>query len=267
MRRLARSPLSYFLPFVLILLTGCGNDTTTSATSMGGGGQASAPFSFDVTVAGQTRLRLEAINGTVDIAGSTSANTVSVTGERRVRSDSARDAADQLPNLEVSVTEGVDVILVRTIQPENDDHEYVVDYVITMPRELAVIVNNVNGDIDVDSINSRVTVGNVNGGIDLTNIVGSTTVGLVNGQIDARITLPLDGTIDLETVNGEIGLRIPGNTSARVDARVQNGTVTVSNLSLQISEQTPTSVMGTLGSGRGTISLGAVNGAIELSGF
>ncbi len=87
MRPMARSPLSYFLPFVLILLTGCGNDTPTSATSMGGG-QATAPFSFSVTVAGQIRLRLEAINGTVDIAGSTSANTVSVTGFGRVRSDS-----------------------------------------------------------------------------------------------------------------------------------------------------------------------------------
>ena len=256
MRPMARSPLSYFLPFVLILLTGCGNDTTTSATSVGGG-QATAPFSFDVTVAGQTRLRLEAINGTVDIAGSTSANTDSVTGIRRVRSDSAQDAGDQLPNLEVRVTEGVDVILVRTIQPEDDDRDYVVDYVITMPRELAVIVNNVNGGIDVDSINSRVTVGNVNGGIGLSNIVGSTTVGLVNGQTDARrITLPLDGTIDLETVNSAIGLRIPRNTSARLDARVQNGTVSVSNLPLQISVQTRTSVVGTLGSGAGDDFLG-----------
>ena len=266
MRPMARSPLSYFLPFVLILLTGCGNDTPTSATSMDGG-QATAPFSFNVPVAGQIRLRLEAINGTVDIAGSTSANTVSVTGVRRVRSDSAQDAGDHLPNLEVRVTEGVDVILVRTIQPEDDDRDYVVDYVITMPRELAVIVNNVNGAIDVDSINNRVTVGNVNGGIGLTNIVGSTTVGLVNGQIDARITLPLGGTIDLETVNGGIDLSIPRNTSARLEARVLNGTVTVSNLPLRNSVQTPTSVVGTLGSGRGTISLGTVNGGIEVSGF
>ncbi len=76
MRPMARNPLSYFLPFVVILLTGCGDDTPTSATSMGG--EASAPFSFDVTVAGQIRLRLEAINGTVDIAGSTSADTISV---------------------------------------------------------------------------------------------------------------------------------------------------------------------------------------------
>jgi DUF4097 and DUF4098 domain-containing protein YvlB len=185
-----------------------------------------------------------------------------------VTSDSAEDAQAGLQVLEVRVSEGPDVLLVRTIQPQDSgDRDYIVNYRITLPRNLAVIVNNVNGNIEIDSINNRVTVASVNGGVDLRRIVGSATVVLVNGAIEGRITLPTDGTIDLQTVNGAIDLEIPQNTSARFSASVANGTVTVSNLDLRVSTSTPTSVEGTLGGGRGTIALLTVNGTIEVMGF
>jgi DUF4097 and DUF4098 domain-containing protein YvlB len=237
---------------------------------VGGDGEFAAeePFSFEVALAGQTRFRLEGVSGNVDVAASTSANTIVIAGVRRVTSDSAEDAQAGLQVLEVRVSEGPDVLLVRTIQPQDSgDRDYIVNYRITLPRNLAVIVNNVNGNIEIDSINNRVTVASVNGGVDLRRIVGSATVVLVNGAIEGRITLPTDGTIDLQTVNGAIDLEIPQNTSARFSASVANGTVTVSNLDLRVSTSTPTSVEGTLGGGRGTIALLTVNGTIEVMGF
>lgn len=250
------------------LLVNC-DGGPTSSDGGGGPGFAEAPFNIDVTVAGQTRLRVDGINGSVDVAGSTSANSVLITGVRRVRSEQgAHDAGEQLAQVEVRVIEQDNVILVRTIQPEaTGGLEFNVNYVITVPQNLGITVDNINGAVSVDGINERVAVSNVNGAIDLMSIVGSTTADVVNGQIVAQITLPRNGTLDMETVNGTIDLQILQNTSAQFSASVSNGDIALTNLTLQGAVSTPNSLQGTLGDGTGTIILRTVNGGIDVTGI
>ena len=275
MTLISKTSLGLVFLFLSLALYHCGGDSTTvtgpGPVGPGGGGNDVAveePFSFNIAVAGQNRFRLEGINGNIEISGSTSANTVVIRGERRVESNSEEDARAGLEQLRVTVTEGGDVILVRTIQPQqDDDRNYIVNYRVTLPRNLAVIVNAVNGNIDVGSINARVTVTSVNGVVDLSQIVGSTLVTMVNGTIDARITLPTDGTIEFDLVNGEIDLDIPRSTSARFVATVTNGSITITNLDLRTSVNTPNRVEGTLGGGDGRIMLGTLNGSIDVRGF
>jgi DUF4097 and DUF4098 domain-containing protein YvlB len=147
------------------------------------------------------------------------------------------------------VTSLANEILVETIQPEQTGgRNYTVVYTITVPQRFDVSVTNVNGDV-----NPRQILGNV-------------SVELTNGQIDSQVTLPRDGTIDLATTNGSITLRIPQNTGAAFSANVTNGNISVTNLNLQGQVSTSNSLQGTLGDGRGTISLRAVNGNISVTG-
>jgi DUF4097 and DUF4098 domain-containing protein YvlB len=129
------------------------------------------------------------------------------------------------------------------------------------------MVANINGNVRIDSVNNTISIGHVNGNVNLDEIAANTSVNLVNALIVAKVTLPLNGTINMDNTNGGIDLEIPVNTSANFSANVTNGAITVSNLVLQNPISTATSLSGTLGAGQGTITLTVVNGNIDVSGF
>ena len=112
-----------------------------------------------------------------------------------------------------------------------------------------------------------VNVHSVNGTVTLNEILGNVAVELVNGYIDSKVTLPLDGAINMGVANGNIKLDIPKNISAQFTSNVANGKINVSNLNLQNKVETSKSVSGTCGEGRGTINLSTVNGDINVKGF
>jgi DUF4097 and DUF4098 domain-containing protein YvlB len=229
---------------------------------------ATESFSYRGEVENQTQLRLEGINGNIAITGSSETDSVIVSAQKYVGSESTQDAQAHLGELHVSVTETANEIIVKTIQPdETRGRNYGVDYEITLPQDFTVLVTNANGGISITSVHESVSVVNVNGQVILTDISGSASVSLVNGQIQAEVTLRKGGTIVMTTVNGGIDLEIPQYTSAEFSASVVNGTVAVSNLALIGVVSTPTSLTGTLGTGEGTITLTTVNGGINVTGF
>lgn len=248
----------------------CGKDNPVDSSKNVGNTDyvAKESFSFKVEVKDHAILKLEAINGNVEITGISESDSVIITGEKRVGSESTEDAEEYLQYLKVSLEELVDEIFIKTTQPEKTyGRSYVVDYIITLPKNLEVLVGNVNGGVTIDSINNDVTVGNINGQITLNEIFGNAIVGLTNGEIDAEVTLPSNGTISMGLVNGNIDLNIPTNTSAQFTASLTNGNIIISNLVLQNQVSSPTSLRGTLGSGQGTISLSTINGNISVTGF
>lgn len=225
-------------------------------------------FSFGVQVKDHTRLRLEGVNGDVMITGLSDTDSVIITGERRVGSESTEDAEEHLQKLEVSVKDLGNEVSVKTIQPEKAyGRSYVVDYNITLPKNFEVSASNVSGLVALDSINNSVSIGHVSGQIRLDKISGSVFASLVSGQIEGEVTLPLDGTISMSVVSGSIELDIPQSTSAQFSASVVSGSISISNLILQNQVSTPDSLSGRLGDGRGTISLSVVSGNISVSGF
>jgi hypothetical protein len=225
-------------------------------------------FSFQVGVEDHSQLRLEAINGNIAITGIWDSDSVLITGKKRVGSESIEDAEEHLINLEVRVQDLGNEIFVKTIQPEKTyGRDYVVNYTMTLPKDLKVLASSVNGSVAIDSINDDVTISNVNGLITLDEIFGNAFVTLTNGEIDGEVILPLNGTITMTMVNGNIDLHIPANTSAEFSAAVTNGNIKISNLYLKDQTHSPTSLEGTLGEGQGTISLITVNGNISVWGF
>ena len=207
-------------------------------------------FSFEQEVANQTRLVLEATNGTISIAGVAGADVVTVEGTREVHAATVDEAQQALPEVQVNVEEFAEEIVVRTIQPQdNERRNFVVNYEINLPRNLSVLVTSANGNIDV------------------TDIDGSVSVQLSNGNVEARVTLPPNGAIEITIANGDTDLFIPVSTSAAFSAAVGNGSIEISNLELQNLVRTSKTAMGVLGEGNGSITLQTGNGRITASGF
>jgi len=197
MKKIGSGLVNNLRNFCLLLVITLGFITSVG-TGGGGGGSSSSknndfeaeePFSFEVDVVNQIQLRLQGINGEIDITGIGGANSVIITGTKRVGSYNIHDAEEHLDELEVNVQDLVDEISVETVQPQNPGgRDYVVDYTITLPSDFEVQVANVNGLITLDSINSDVAVDNVNGQVTLIDIMGSASLNVVNGEIESEVS-------------------------------------------------------------------------------
>ncbi len=212
--------------------------------------EVTANFSYQIDVVEQTMVHLENVNGRIEIEGIPEATTITISGERRVRSFSRRDAEDYLRRVIVNIDERSDVVFIRTEQPDSrDGREFGVEYKITMPTDLAAEVLNINGEVAVH------------------DVLGGTEVSVINGRILCTALLPSEGAIDLSVINGVIELEIPENSSAELIASVTNGNISTFNLSLSDPIITSRSLRGTLGDGGIQIRLSAVNGDIVIRGL
>lgn len=228
---------------------------------------ATETFEYSLDFTTQTELRLAGVNGTISITADPSATTVSVTGERRVGSSSTADAQEHLPLLLVIVEATSSAMIVRTEQPdETRGRAYIVDYTVTVPPSLRVLVGSVNGNITVTGAEAEVNVGNVNGNIDLVRVTGAVSVGLVNGNVIADVILPRGEDVALATVNGNLTLALNSDASASLEASWVNGGFSSSGIDLQLDQITQSTARGTLGDGAGDISMGTTNGQILVRG-
>jgi hypothetical protein len=270
MRRHQSKFVTLFFLAACPLWISCGSDKSVDSDNNASNTDfvAKESFSFRVDVTTHSRLRLDGVSGIIAITGEPESDSVLITGERRVGSESTQDAEAHLQQLQVAVQEIGNEIYVKTIQPEQTHgRKYEVDYSITLPEGLEVSVNHVTGVVTINSVKNSVSVNHVTGQVLLDEISGSAVVSLVTGEIEAEVTLPEDGTIDFNLVTGNVELNIPQNTSAELSATVVTGTISTSDLVLQNQVSTPGSLSGTLGSGEGTISLSVVTGSITVRGI
>ena len=229
---------------------------------------AESRFNFAVETGSMIKLVMEGINGTINIVGKNDGSQVKVSGVKIVRSDSERDGRDFLKKIKVSLSETSSTLFVATEQPENlDGREVNVDYEITVPQRWLLSVSSVNGECALDSLQGEIDAQVSNGNVSLGKIDASATVRVTNGRIAGTVNLPRNGKLHAQTTNGLIVIDLAKETSAQFLARVTNGTVNVSGLTLRDVSGSQKEVRGVLGTGEGTIDLRTTNGNISVSGY
>ena len=135
--------------------------------------KASEPFNYTVDLASQQTLKVEGINGVVNVESVSGTNVVTISGEKVVGSESYSDAKENLKNVRVEIDELYNELVVKTVQPKHTDgRNYNVNYTITIPSHLNIDVKN------------------------------------VNGKISGEVFVPINGTVDLHLSNGSIELNI-----------------------------------------------------------
>ncbi|MGB5849262.1 MAG: hypothetical protein WBH40_12285 [Ignavibacteriaceae bacterium] len=234
-----RFALATLVMAALLFSFGCSEVSVEPEVNVNGSGligdtkvKARKSFSHTVDLTSQTILKVEGINGSVNVESVMGTNQVSISGGKIVSSDTYQDASSHLKDITIEISELSNELLVKTLQPQYaDGRSYTVNYTINVPSNLSVIVSNINGDI--------------------------------NG----RVNVPINGTVDLRLINGIINLNIPQNTSANLSASLVNGIISVHNLTLHNRVATGHSLLGTLGDGQGEISLNTTNGIIDVLGY
>jgi len=211
---------------------------------------------------------MQTISGSITLQTFENQDVLKISGERRIESESIDDARENLHRLQVEIIEGSEEIYITTKQPEqNQGRNYKVMYIVELPQDWDVNLNQVNGNIEINNLQGDASIALVNGNVKLINSNGSTAANLVNGTINAVLRIPTPGYCHLNSVNGQILLSIPDTTSAQFRAAVVNGSVGVNNLILQNLQSTNKEVRGKLGEGDGSIDLQLVNGTIVVNGM
>jgi len=248
--------------------------------------EARESFHFDIPDVGFNALHVEAINGNVEVIAIAQLDTIRIEGDRIVKSESLEDAQEHLPNLLVIIDQSTNNLIIRTEQPDQTNgRSYQVDYKIHIPADWGQHLLQINGNISsrdsqgnihITATNGNIFVNNcqsvveavlTNGNISVTDVTGNVYGHLTNGNIVTKMILTENGVCGLQTVNGLVQLAIPTTTSATFSASTVNGSASISNLTLNNSHITLKSISGTLGDGKGTITLRSTNGNVSATGY
>ena len=256
------------LGIVAFLFSGCSIDINgVDWQDNSGDEEASQMWNQTLKVDGQMAIRILGQNGTVTIIGVEGVDEVTIRADKRVRSRSFRDAREHLPLLDVNVHGGSEEIVIETDQPrDSNGRSYIVDYEITLPKNLKAFVYNGNGAVTVEDLGADLLVEVGNGNVDIAALVGSSWVSVGNGVVESSVFLPTGGQAVYAVGNGSVSLAVQPLVSAQLNARVGNGTISVTGLAIVDPVQSTGIFTGRLGSGSGLIDLTVGNGWVQVRG-
>jgi DUF4097 and DUF4098 domain-containing protein YvlB len=92
-----------------------------------------------------------------------------------------------------------------------------------VPRETALRLRTVNGDIKTEETRGRFDVHGVNGSVTMAGVAGSGTLRTVNGRTEVSFRENPAAASDFQTVNGAIEASFPPNFSADLRLKTLNG--------------------------------------------
>lgn len=227
--------------------------------------EASASFSYSIPAEARSRIRVDAINGSIELRSAPNVDRISITGRRIVGAETRARAQQILDDIRVDVGEFADQVTVRTVQPNNPQgRRYEVDYEIVVPESFRIDLDQTNGSIDLFGPFREADATNVNGTVFIQDISNELVAVVVNGNVDADVLL-VGGDVSLSTTNGNVTLGLPAASSAVLTAQVLNGSISLSGLTLSGQVITQQTLKGTLGAGLYNVDLKTVNGNVAIA--
>jgi hypothetical protein len=228
-----------------------------------GHGHFGMPFraSVDETrpLAANGELSLQNTNGSVRLVA---------WDEAKVRIEATKRASSEraLEELRVEIEGEGDRVTVRTRYPRPRwiGHSGAVEYRVSVPRGARVLVDNVNGRVEVGGVTGSVHATTVNGSVDLTGVGGVIEASAVNGSVEVDVVrVDPSARSEIHTTNGSVRLTLPRDASADLEAHTVNGGVHC-DFDLSDAHKSRRRLEGRIGSGGARFELGTVNGSANI---
>ncbi len=207
------------------------------------------PYQVVTLLAHETRVETQSFPAaaltTVSIDASAGSVTVEAADTDHV--EVRAEISDGLRATGESRTVDGDTLRLRSTCPNFGSDWCHVDYEITMPRDIALVIDSDDGAVDVTGTTGTVDIGADNGSVTLADLSGVLRVSTSNGRVSAarlrsqtatvdsdngRITLQFavpPTTVDTSADNGRIEVVVPADgTAYRVHTSTDNGSQQVS---------------------------------------
>ena len=225
-------------------------------------------------------FRLKNTNGAVLIT-SWDRNEVKIEAEKIVRAHSREEAERIMKEIEINIRDSADLVDVDTRLPRRHDGGFwdwifngggtsiEVKYWITVPAQVNLSAESVNGEVRAQDISGRADLETTNGRVEIINASGSVNAETTNGAIAVSLTKVTPGeTMRFGTTNGRIEADFPPDFAADISASTTNGHVDCDFPMTVQGRIRRTSLEGRIGSASsspvGRVTLRTTNGSIRI---
>lgn len=101
------------------------------------------------------------------------------------------------------------------------------EFHLEVPRNTNIVIaNGFGGEVSLANIEGDIEIKSMNGEIDLDEISGGVLVETMNGEIRAKFAKLVAGKpVSFTSMNGEIDIHVPEDAQAKVRLRTQNGAI------------------------------------------
>lgn len=193
-------------------------------------------------------------------------DTIQIWAERVVRAGTEEAANEQLKMIDMHEEATADRVSIDgSTKGLNIRTSRRINYVVKVPKTIAVTLESSNGDINVTGLTGAFRASASNGRITGTDLQGSAHTSTTNGVITLTMA-SVTADVTAETTNGQVTVTIPRDTNASLSARVTNGGISHENLDLQVTETSRRRLDGRLGTGGPSIRVETTNGAVRIIG-
>lgn len=254
------------LGLVIVYLNGCGlmsKKYTKKET-----------VTHQISTEGKKKIKLENINGSVAISQSKDSNALIVKAFKEIKVKK-KYLDTPFDEIEVEIDTMGNIITISTdinksgedgIFKFNLDRKQRVDYEITVPLNMEIEVENINGNVTAGSLTDDLKIDLVNGEVSLENYRGRLECEVTNGSVSGHIE-STEG-IDITTINGSVTLYLNNYMNANVRAETVRGKITEEQLQFREMIKEKNLFKGKLGSQESDVDIKVetVNGKIKLYG-
>ena len=220
-----------------------------------------------------TSLSVSNVNGPVTVT-SWDRPQIRLVAEKRVRARSDSAATAALQELKIVIEHRNGTLNIYTRHPRRDSNGLIdwltgnhadasVTYELTVPRNLDVDLETVNGPVRVTGVNGRLRLETVNGRINIDQSAGAIEASTVNGSIEAELTRVNAQQMSFGTVNGGVTIALPSSVQADVDVRTVNGSIN-SQLPITMSASSKRHLRGQINGGGPSLEVRTTNGGVTI---
>ena len=153
------------------------------------------------------------------------------------------------------------------INNSNPNVEYACCLSLEIPYQMICLIHDILNGVTVSDLDTTLIVKDLNDDIEVIRQNGSCDLNTCKGDLSIETAIPDSGYCRGYSASGNIHLKIPGTTSATIVAYSHEGTVSYTNLDLEILYHKADSLSARSGSGNGEICLETEKGNIEMVGF
>ena len=231
-------------------------------------------FTWNGTIADGSWVRIQNLNGGVDVSASADGQT-HVLGEKRwTRGDPSRvHFVVEKDGGNVTICALWNPDETRCSQRSGHDHgdhhdrngDVSVHFTVSLPAGVKVDAATVNGGVGVRDVRSEVRANTVNGAVSVQSASGPVNASTINGSLRVRVdALQNAGDMRLSTVNGSAVLEVPASLDADVEMGTTNGRIETDFPMTVTGRIDPRHLRTTLGKGGRRLELETTNGDVEL---
>jgi hypothetical protein len=252
------------LPIILIIFTSCNNSSSEPETTLEFTERYSNEIIFPKNI---SIVVISNSIGFINVTGASDSSKINYTIDKTVTAESSALSEAELNKIFLDSSQIGDSLFLNIAFSPNINEFRKANISLNIPYSSNVIINSPNQGSYVSYLNSDLIINNDFGKTNIFSHTGSLEVKSIDGDVNVTAAILPNGFCNIYTEAGNVSIKIPKITSAIIELKSTEGSITYKNLDFLPNLETSNHITGTLNEGEAIIKIISLSGNITLEGF